>query len=248
MPRSSCTATISVPIKSTIKPAYTTEVQQAWSFAQGFLLPQPLHQHHLEPAPEILHTIVRTPLHPQTVMAVQRPAHQTKRNHHSQVDQLTTNNIAVDFSRRFHSPLALLMRRLPFGNVDWHIVTKQQIAGVEKIFALVRGQSKNARIHADSIARAGFDTEAAEHTAQFIDDERGRVFFYRRIRVFAGLNVNAQRWTRCGTEHTGGAAWRAVFFTHQAMAPAIALRDIGGLFRILLRDPGRRSPSPRAAG
>ena len=68
------------------------------------------------------------------------------------------------------------MRCLPFGNVDWLIVTQQQIAGVEKIFALVRGQGKNARIHADSIARAGFDTEAAEHTAQFIDDEREGIF------------------------------------------------------------------------
>jgi glycerol-3-phosphate responsive antiterminator len=83
------------------------------------------------------------------------------------------------------------MRCFAFGNVDWLIVTKQQIAGVEKIFALVRSQGKNARIHADSIARASFDTEAAEHTAQFIDDKRDRVFFYRRIGMFAGLNVNA---------------------------------------------------------
>ena len=140
-------------------------------------------------------------------MAVQRPAHQAKRYHHSQVDQLATNNIAIYFSRRFHSPLALLRRCFAFRNVDWLIITQQQIARVEKIFALVRGQSKNARIHADSIARAGFDTEAAEHTAQFIDGERDRVFFYRRIGVFTSLNVNAQGWTRRGTEHTGGAAW-----------------------------------------
>src|SRR4030095_3473641 len=175
-------------------------------------------------------------------MAVQRPAHQAKRYHHGQVDQLATNNIAVDFSCRFHSPLALVSRSLPFSNVDWLIVTKQQIAGVEKIFALVRGQGKNARIHADSIARAGFDTESADHTAQFIDAERDRVFFYRRIGVFTSLDVNAQGWTRRGTEHTGGAAWRAIFFAHQAMAPAIALRDVGRLFRILLRD---RMASPK---
>ena len=54
--------------------------------------------------------------------------------------------------------------------------------------------------------------------------------------MFTGLNVNAQGWARRGTEHTGGAAWRAIFFAHQAMAPAIALRDVGGLFRVLLRD------------
>src|SRR5215510_13255717 len=163
-------------------------------------------------------------------MSVQRPAHQAKRYHHSQVDQLATHNIAVDFSRRFHSSLALLMRCFSFSNVDWLIVTKQQITWVEKIFALVRSQSKNARIHANSVTWAGLDTEAAEHTAQFIDGERDRVFFYRRIGVFAGLNMNAQGWARRGTEHTGGAARRAILFAHQAMAPAIALRYVGRLF------------------
>src|SRR5712691_1623979 len=234
-------------------------------------------------------------------MSVQRPAYQAKRYHHSQVDQLATNNIAIDFSRRFHSPLAfhvlwsppprwgrarvgvkaggaptppfspippfprqggrsktplplgegikptsairnLVIRCLPFSNVDWHIVTQQQIAGVEKIFALVRCQGKNARIHTDSVTWAGLDAEAAEHTAQLIDHERGRVFFYRRIGVFTGLSVNAQGWARRSTEHTGGAAWRAIFFAHQAMAPAIALRNVGGLFRVLLRD---RMASPK---
>src|SRR5262245_6125212 len=85
------------------KTSIHTEVQQSWPFAQGFLLPQALHQHHLQPTPEVLHTILRTPLHPQAVMSVQRPAHQAKREHHDQVDQFATNNIAVDFSRRFHS-------------------------------------------------------------------------------------------------------------------------------------------------
>ena len=61
-------------------------------------------------------------------------------------------------------------------------------------------------------------------------------YFSTVDRVFTGLNVNAQGWARRGTEHTGGAAWRAIFFAHQAMAPAIALRDVGGLFRVLLRD------------
>src|SRR5262249_7465348 len=136
----------------------------------------------------------------------------------------------------------LVIRCLPFGNVDWDIVTKQQIAGVEKIFALVRGQGKNTRIHADSIARAGFDTEAAEHTAQFINDERGGVFLYRGIRVFTSLNMNAQGWARRGTEHTIVAAWRAIFFVHQSMAPAIVLLVVCGLFRLLLRD---RMASPK---
>ena len=92
------------------------------------------------------------------VMLVQGPAYQAKRYHHGQVDQLATNNIAVDFSRRFHSPLTLLIRCLPFSNVDWHIITQQQITGVEKIFALVRGQGKDSRIHANGVARARFHT------------------------------------------------------------------------------------------
>src|SRR5262245_44393015 len=128
-----------------------------------------------------------------------------------------------------------MARRLPFGDVGWHIIPKQQVAWIEKIFALVGRQGKNSRIHTDGIAWTRFDTQAAEDTAEFIDRERDGVFFYRRIRVLAGLNVNAQGWTRGGTEHTGSAARRAVFFAHQAVPPAIPLRDVRRLFGVPLR-------------
>src|SRR5262245_16825969 len=99
-----------------------------------------------------------------------------------------------------------MARRLAFGEVGWHVIPKQQIAWIQKIVALVGRQGKDPRIHTDGIAWTGFDTQAAEDTAQLIDGEGDGIFFHRRIRVLAGLNVNAQGWTRGGTEHTGRAA------------------------------------------
>ena len=85
------------------------------------------------------------------------------------------------------------------------------------------------------IAWTRFDTQAAEDTAELIDSEGDGIFFYCGIRVLASLNVNAQGRTRGGTEHTGSAAWRAILFAHQAVPPAIPLRDVRRLLRVPLR-------------
>ena len=62
------------------------------------------------------------------------------------------------------------------------------------------------------------------------------MFLDRGIFVFTPLNMNTEGWARRGAQHAGGAPGTAILLAHQAVTPAVALRDRGRLLGVLLRD------------
>ena len=94
-------------------------------------------------------------------------------------------------------------------------------------------------IHANRVARASFDTVTAINTAQRVDFVANRKFFYRIVRIFSGLDVDAFRRTRRGTEKTSSTLHRAVLFQRQSMTATKGVRIRRALFGVLHGDRRR---------
>ena len=127
----------------------------------------------------------------------------------------------------------------------------QHFFGLDEFFS---SETKIARmgsgIHANRIARTSFDTVTAINTPQRVDFVANRKFFYRIVRIFSGLDIDAFRRTRRGTEKTSSALHRAVLFQRQPMAATKGIRIRRALFGVLHGDRrlGVASPSQTAAG
>src|SRR5262245_57684405 len=90
----------------------------------------------------------------------------------------------------------------------------QEILLEAELLAGVIGGGVDARVHADGVAGARLDAEAAEHAAQLVDDEARREALvaapFVARRVLAGLDVDALRRARRRAAEARHAARRAV--------------------------------------
>src|SRR6478609_1100586 len=88
---------------------------------------------------------------------------------------------------------------------------EEQILFVDELIARIIGRRVNASVHANGVARTGFNTEATEDAAQFVDHEALGVtlkaFPLLVSAVITCLNMNALRGAGGGAtqaRHTAG--------------------------------------------
>ena len=83
---------------------------------------------------------------------------------------------------------------------------KQLIEIIDHPLSAVRGKLQYARVHADSIFRAGFYAESAENAQAQIDVKAHRIFLNLRIGMLSCHDVDTAGRTNTLTHHTGHAA------------------------------------------
>ena len=97
-----------------------------------------------------------------------------------------------------------------------------EVADVEEeVLARVTGHVNLLGVHADGVAGAGFDAEAAEDAAQEVDGVCLGAFLDGGIRVFLGNDIDALGGAGGGAEHAGGATNGVIGAQHQAVLGAV---------------------------
>src|SRR5690606_27910248 len=90
-------------------------------------------------------------------------------------------------------------------------------------------------VHADRVLRTGLDAQPADHAAELIDDEDGRILLNGIVLVLPRLDVDALRRADRGAHVAGHAARLAVLAGNEAVRTAVTDRIGGLLLRVLQR-------------